>query len=133
MSENVTKSPRGRVKRAPVNARGRLTIHNKDSNYEYRIVNDVDDRIEMFKQSGWEVVAAKDIRVGDPRVEAAKPMGSSSEISVGGGTKATVMRIQKDWYAEDQRAKQADIDKLEQTMKEDAQRDNYGSISFSRD
>lgn len=133
MSENITKSPRGRVKRVPVNARGRLTVHNKDSNFEYRIVNDVDDRIELFKQNGWEIVPAKDVRVGDARVEAAKPTGSGSEISVGKGVKATVMRIPKEFYAEDQRTKQDEINVLENSMKEEAQRDNYGTLSLSRD
>lgn len=133
MAENLVKSPRGRVRRTPVSTRNRLTVHNKDANYEYRIVNDTDDRVAAFMENGWEIVQAKDIKVGDKRVDNASATGSAAEISVGQGTKAFVMRIPKDWYAEDQSAKAIEIDRLEQTMKEDAQRGNYGSIKTSRD
>ena len=126
MAENLVKSPRGRVKRTPVAYRNRLTVSNKDANFEYRIVNDVDDRIENFKDRGWEVVPAKDTKVGDRRADNASPTGSASEISVGNGTKAIVMRIPKDWYDEDQKAKAEDVDRLENSMKEDAKRGYYG-------
>ncbi|HET8688192.1 MAG TPA: hypothetical protein VFM18_16280 [Methanosarcina sp.] len=133
MAENLVKSPRGRVKRTTIGTRNRLTVHNKDSNYVYRIVNDQDDRVAAFQQNGWEVVPAKDVRIGDKRVENASSTGSAAEISVGQGTKAVVMRIPKDWYEEDQRAKAENIDALEQTMKEDAQRGYYGKLTNSRD
>ena len=132
-NENLVKSPRGRVKRTPVNTRNRLTVHNKDTNYEYRIVNDTDDRIDAFKLNGWEVVEAKDVKIGDRRADAASSTGSAAEISVGNGTKAVVMRIPKDWYDEDQTVKRQNIDALERSMKEDAQREYYGKISTSRD
>ncbi|HET8685079.1 MAG TPA: hypothetical protein VFM18_00275 [Methanosarcina sp.] len=133
MADNLVKSPRGRVKRTPIGTRNRLTVHNKDSNYEYRIVNDQDDRVAAFQQNGWEIVPAKDVRIGDKRLENASATGSAAEISVGQGTKAVVMRIPKDWYEEDQRAKAENIDALEQTMKEDAQRGYYGKVTNSRD
>lgn len=133
MAENLVKSPRGRVRRTPISTRNRLTVHNKDANYQYRIVNDTDDRIEAFKQNGWEVVQAKDVKVGDKRADTATSTGSAAEISVGQGTKAVVMRIPKDWYEEDQRAKADQVDALENTMKEDAQRGTYGKLQLSRD
>lgn len=130
---NLTKSPRGRVKRNPIAGRNRLSVHNKDDNYVYRIVNDVDDRIDAFKENGWEPVLAKDTKIGDKRVETSGPTGSVAEISVGNDTKAIVMRIKKEWFEEDQKTKQAQVDAIEQTMKEDALRDNYGNLSLSRD
>jgi hypothetical protein len=133
MTDNLVKSPRGRVKRTPIAARSRLRVSNKDANYEYRIVNDQDDRIELFKQNGWEPVDAKDTKVGDKRVEGISPTGSVAEISVGGGTKAIVMRIKREWYDEDQANKAAQVDATEQTMKETAQRGNYGKLEFSRE
>jgi hypothetical protein len=133
MAENLVKSPRGRVKRTPVGTRNRLTVHNKDSNYEYRIVNDTDDRVDAFKQNGWEVVDAKSVKIGDKRADTASATGSAAEISVGQGTKGIVMRIPKDWYEEDQRAKADHLDALEDTMKEDAKRGNYGTLSITRD
>ncbi len=133
MAENLVKSPRGRVRRTPISTRNRLTVRNRDANYEYRIVNDIDDRVDAFKQNGWEVVAAKDVAVGDKRVENTSNTGSAAEISVGQGTKAIVMRIPKDWYDEDQRAKSDNITALEKTMKEEAQRGYYGKISNERE
>ena len=50
MTDNLVKSPRGRAKRTPITTRSRLHVKNKDANYEYRIVNDHDDRIELFNK-----------------------------------------------------------------------------------
>ena len=133
MAENLVKSPRGRVKRTPIVGRNRISVKNKDDNFVYRIVNDVDDRIDAFKENGWEPVLAKDTQVGDKRVEGSGPSGSVAEISVGGGTKAVVMRIKREWYEEDQAAKAAHIDALEQSMKDDALRGTYGKLDLSRD
>ncbi|HET8686210.1 MAG TPA: hypothetical protein VFM18_06045 [Methanosarcina sp.] len=133
MTETIAKAPRGRVKRTPIGTRNRLTVHNKDSKYEYRIVNDVDDRVAAFQQNGWEVVQAKEVSIGDKRLESVSATGSAAEISVGNGTKAIVMRIPKEWFDEDQRAKAAHTDALEQTMKEDAKRGYYGTLSNTRD
>lgn len=133
MAENLVKSPRGRVKRNNIGTRNRLTVANKDPNYEYRIVNDVYDRIDDFKERGWEVVQAKEVKVGDRRLEDPTNSGSAAEISVGQGTKAIVMRIKKEFFDEDQRAKSDQIDAMEQSMKEDAQRGYYGKITQTRD
>ena len=133
MAENLVKSPRGRTRRNTIGTRNRLTVHNKDANFEYRIVNDTDDRIDSFVQNGWEVVPAKDVKIGDRRADSISATGSAAEISVGGGTKGIVLRIKKEWYDEDQRAKADNINALENSMKEDAQRDFYGKITTSRD
>jgi hypothetical protein len=96
-------------------------------------VNDIDDRVELLKERGWEVVPnAKVGAVGDRRVDNASAMGSSSHISVGAGVKAVVMRISEEWYKEDQSVKQAEIDALEATMRSDAKRTaDYGSLTFN--
>lgn len=133
MTDNLVKSPRGRVKRTPISGRNRLSLQNKDPNYEYRIVNDVADRVDSFKENGWEPVLAKDTKVGDKRVEGTSATGSVAELSVGQGTKAIVMRIKREWYEEDQAAKARQVDAIEQTMKEDAQRGNYGKFDLTRD
>lgn len=130
--KNLTRSPSGRVKRTPVGVRNRLSVSNKDPNYEYRIVNDIDDRIEDFKGNGWEVDTSEATKVGDKRVEQPSKVGSANQVSVGSGTKAIVMRIRKDWYAEDQESKQAQIDRTEQAMKQDALSGNYGKLEISR-
>jgi hypothetical protein len=123
-----------RPKRTPVNKRDILSVKGKEPGFVYRIVNDVGDRIEDLKEQGYEMVLAKDVRVGDKRVNNATPEGSFAQVSVGGGQKAFVMRIQEDWYKEDQEAKQAEIKKLEQSMLQQAQTPgNYGKVEITRD
>lgn len=131
--EAIAKAPRARPKRTAIGTRSVLTVDQKDANYEYRFVNDVNSRVEAFQRNGWEVVPAQEATIGSPRVDQPSPEGSAASVSVGGGTKAVLLRIPKDWYVEDQLDKQRQIDALEQTMKEDAQRDNYGKLSINRD
>jgi hypothetical protein len=128
--ELSTKSPSGRPRRTPLGVRNKLSIKDKDPNYQYRIVNDTDDRIEGLKEQGYEVVEGA--KVGDKRVENSTGLGSSPAFSVGQGTKAVVMRIKREWYEEDQAAKIAQVKKLEDTMRQDAKRaSDYGSIEQS--
>ena len=109
-----------------------LTVTGKDANYVYRIVNDSGDRVQEFLDAGYEMVDASSVRVGDKRVNAASAEGSVSQISVGQGQKAFVMRIKKEWYDEDQAAKQAHVDRLEATIKDKALDGTYGKLEISR-
>lgn len=131
MSRELTsKSPSGRVKRTPLVVRNRLSVKDRDANYHYRIVNDVDDRVELFKEQGYEVV--ENTKVGDKRVDNASSLGSASAISVGQGTRAVVMRIRKEWHEEDQATKLAQVKAVEDTMKQDAKKaSDYGSLEIS--
>lgn len=123
-----SQSPSGRPKRTPIGARNKLTVAGKDPDYEYRIVNDAGDRIGQFMEAGWELVDASAVKVGDRRVDVASSEGSKAQISVGGGTKAFVMRIKKEWYQEDQAAKQEQVDRIEQSMHQEARKDTYGEL-----
>ena len=133
IKEAIAKSPSGRVRRTPVGARNVLTVGGKDPNYEYRIVNDEGDRVEQFKAAGYDVVSASDVTVGDRRINKASSEGSAAQVSVGGGMKAMVMRIKKDWYAEDQAAKIASIAQTEAATQTEALKGNYGKLEISRD
>lgn len=121
-----------RVKRTPVNGRNVLTVSGKDPDYVYRIVNDSSDRIQAFLDAGYELVDANSVRVGDKRVNSASPEGSKAQVNVGGGQKAMVMRIKKEWYDEDQAAKAAHVNQLEQTIKQKAVGADYGTVTISR-
>ena len=133
MTETVTKPRAQRPKRTPISGRNVLTVQGKDPGYAYRIVNDSGDRVEMFKNAGWELVDDKDVRVGDRQVNRASAEGSKAQVSVGGGQKAFVMRIPKDWYEEDQKAKMERVTELEQSMKKQALTSNdYGKLEISR-
>lgn len=126
-----------RPKRTPINGRNVLTVQGKDPNYVYRIVNDVGGRVDMFKEAGYEMVLDKDVKVGDRRVNSASAEGSNAQVAVDkSGTKAFVMRIPKEWYEEDQRAKQERVNELEQTIKKDALSKNdlpSGKLEITRD
>lgn len=122
-----------RPKRTPISGRNILTVKGKEPGYEYRIVNDAGDRIEMFKDAGWELVDSKDVTVGDRRVDRTTSEGSKAQVSVGQGTKAFVMRIPKEYYDEDQAAKNKQIDALEESMKKQAlSGSDYGDIKTTR-
>lgn len=125
--ELATKSPSGRVKRTPITVRNRLSLKERDPNYHYRIVNDVDGRVDQFLEGGWEVV--KDAKVGDKRVENSTGVGSVPTVSVGQGIKGVVLRIKKEWYEEDQAVKMQEVAASEETMRQDARRAaDYGSL-----
>ena len=128
-----SKAPSGRVSRTPVGTRNILTVKGKDPNYVYRHVNDIDDRISMFQEAGYELVQDESVVVGDKRVNAASSLGSAKAVSVGQGTKAYLMRIKRDWYEEDQAKKLSNVADIERATKEKALDGTYGDLKLSRD
>lgn len=131
--EAIAKSPSGRVRRTPVGVRNVLTVGGKEPGYEYRIVNDEGDRVEQFKAAGYEVVSASDVTVGDRRINKASAEGTVAQVSVGNGVKAVVMRINKEWYDEDQAAKIQQVADTEAATKSEALKGNYGDLNINRD
>lgn len=126
--ELKSRAPEGRPVRTPITKRNRLTVKNTDPNYHYRIVNSIDDRVEQFLEQGYEIDPQS--QVGDKQVDVPSPLGSAKQISVGGGTRAVVMRIPKDYFKEDQAAKQAEVDALEDSMRGDAKRYVRGQFDY---
>ena len=107
MTEAVRKT------RTPVSGhRNVLTVKDRDPSFVYRWVNDIDERIEMYKDGGWEPVTEK-LQVGDKRVGTATTQGSAISKPVGNGIKAVLMRIKKEWYEEDQEAKLSRVRQIE--------------------
>lgn len=130
MKEPIAKAPRGRVSRTPIGQRNRLSVRDQEPGFVYRIVNDVDDRVHLMQEQGYEIVS--NTKVGDKRVDLPSSAGSASVISVGQGTKAVVMRQRKELYDEDQAAKSSLVDATEQTMRQDARKaSDYGSLSIN--
>ena len=123
-----------RPKRIPIAARNRLEIRNKEPGYTYRIVNDEDDRIQRLQDAGYEIATKESIgAVGNRKVDSASSLGSVAHFSVGKGIKAVVMRQKDEYYREDQKSKQDEIDALEATMKGDARKAaDYGSLELSK-
>lgn len=110
-------------KRTPVSgARDILTIlQGKDPNFVYRFVKDVAEngaRIIRFLEGGYTLVRydEEDIVVGDNHVYKSPDNGSIIVVKEGAGYNY-LMKIKREWYEEDQRAKEEDIKKYEGHMK----------------
>ena len=130
--EAISKAPERRVRRTPVGRRNVLTVTGKDPDYVYRIVNDTGDRVQTFLDAGYEVVSSKSVKVGDKRIGTPSNEGSVADVSVGGGQRAVVMRQRRDWYDEDQAAKQAHVNAIEESTREKALDGTYGKLEISR-
>ena len=113
-TEKPTPAQVSRPRRTPIGRRNRLTVENRDPAYHYRIVNDVDGRVQDLLDQDYEIVL--DAKVGDKRVDEISSLGSAKQISVGKGVKAFVMKKRKDWFQDDQDLKQKEIDDLEASM-----------------
>ena len=113
-TEKPTPAQVSRPRRTPIGRRNRLSVENRDPNYHYRIVNDVDGRVQDLLDQDYEIVL--DAKVGDKRVDDISSLGSAKQISVGKGVKAFVMKKRKDWFQDDQDLKQKEIDDLEASM-----------------
>ena len=132
IKEAIAKVPSGRVQRTPVGTRNVLTVAGKEPGYEYRIINDSGDRVQEFLDAGYELVKENSVKVGDKRVNKSSSEGSVSQISVGQGQKAFVVRIKKEWYDEDQALKQQKLNELEAATKAKALDGTYGKLEISR-
>ena len=119
-----------RPQRTPLANRSVLAVKGKEPGFEYRIVNDVGDRVEMFKSMGYEVVADDSVQIGERRIANPSREGSPVQVSVGGGTKAFLMRQKAEWYKEDQATKEAQLKDQEQAMHTEAQSGMYGKLKI---
>ena len=106
-----------RKRRTPVaGPRNILTVMEKDPNYFYRFVRNDQGRIDWFQDRGYEVVTDT-TEVGDKTVDSGSQIGSAVTKHGGGGSTLVLMRIPREWYDEDQAAKEAEIAAVEATMK----------------
>ena len=122
-----------RVRRTSINGiRNKLTVHGKDPDYEYRHVLDVDGRVLDLQERGYEIVENKGIEVGDKRVAAASSTGSVVSTPSGDGRKLILMRIKKEYFEEDKRTKEAEVDRTEEQLRGAASSGLTGTIKVSR-
>ena len=119
-----------RPQRTSLANRSVLSVKGKEPGFEYRIVNDVGDRVEMFKSMGYEVVADDSVQIGERRIANPSREGSPVQVSVGGGTKAFLMRQKQEWFKEDQATKEARLKDQEQAMRADATAGMYGKLKI---
>lgn len=129
-------TPVRKERRTPASgARDKLTVYGKDPNFVYRWVRNDEGRIQWFQERGYEVVT-QDLEVGQKTVDSGSKLGSAVTKFAGGSTTLVLMRIAKEWYDEDQAAKETAIAGTEATMKNaESQvggRGGYGGLSITR-
>lgn len=130
--ETIAKAPSGRTRRTPVGYRNRFDVSGKDENFHYRIVSDKEGRIQEFLDAGYEVVDKTQTKLGASRLEGGSSIGSTSSIPLGAGDTGVLMRIPKEFYDEDQRAKELKIKEAEKALRAPAQSGAmYGDIKVS--
>lgn len=136
MADTPKKARSERAKRTPINGRNVLGASGKEPGYRYRFVNDMGDRVETFKERGWELVDSASVKLGDRRVDLGSNLGSKAQVSVDkSGGKAFLMRIPEDWYLEDQAEKARSIAEQELAMKQQALANNElktGKLEITR-
>lgn len=120
-------------KRASVNGtRNRLNVKNQDPAYMYRIVNDIDDRVQSLLDVGYEIDTTT--KVGDKRAGApSSAPGTPTTVSLGQGDKGVVMRIKKDLFEERKREKEELVREREDALQNPTQNGaDYGKLSLTR-
>lgn len=100
-----------RPKRTPLGMRNVLAAEQREG-YVRRWVNDVDDRLLRAEAAGYKTVL-KPADLSDPKAGAGTQVGSAVAKSVGAGVRAVLMEIPREFYEEDQAAKQRNVDRRE--------------------
>lgn len=123
-ASNIVEQPR---KRIPLGARNILTAPKKVG-FVRRFVNDTGDRIQAFKNAGWNVANDVDA-VGDAKIGRASLTGSLANPSVGGGQRAILMELPEEIYEADRAESQAKITKVEREMRRNSKREGNDGLS----
>lgn len=122
---------RERAQRSPIDgARDKLTVYNQDPAFKYRWVRNDEGRVQWFKERGYEVVTQHH-GVGEKAVDSGSQLGSAVTKFGGGTVTLVLMRIPKEWYDEDQAAKEEAIAATEATMKR-PEHGQYGKVEITR-
>lgn len=125
MAEEKSKAV-NRPKRTPLGARNRLSFGNQDPNYTYRVINDVDDRLKLAQEAGYEFVHGSD-KLGDERAAEGGAIDTRVSKPVGNGVRGFLMRIPKEFYNEDQATKMKAVEETEKAMAPAKKRDIDGA------
>jgi hypothetical protein len=123
--------------------RDKLNVLGLDTaNWYYRWVNDIDERLQVFKNAGYEFVAKTEVKsLGDPTIDASKGTDSRVRKGVGGGRVAYLMKLPIEIKKEYDAEKAADILETERAMTKlksntnqhsAAQEADYGSLTLTR-
>lgn len=110
-------------KRVPIGTRNKLTAEPRQG-FVRRWVNDVNERIQMFLEAGYEMVS-KPTKVGDSPADASQ-LDSVVRKPVGGGINAVLMEIPEAWNEEDKARKEDALKQKEMSLLSEAKEGFYG-------
>ncbi|MHB8603493.1 MAG: hypothetical protein ACYC9R_12740 [Nitrosotalea sp.] len=125
-----------RPKRIPVSAnRAPLTVKGFDhANFQGRWVNDVDDRLAIFLEGGYEFVTRDNGTVAEPTMDATTKLDSRVKKPVGRGVTAYLMRLPKELWLEDQAAKERELKEIDRAMKAPGtNKADYGKVQIGNE
>lgn len=124
-----------RPKRVPVSEanRDKLTVAGLDhENFVYRWVNDSEGRLATFLAGYWEFVDQNGQPIGDGGIENTAGVSSKFSKGVGRGVTAYLMRIPREFWLEDQQAKENRVKEVEAEMRRSAkQAGDYGKVEVT--
>lgn len=117
---SADETDKGRRDRVPFGGhRRRLEVHNKDPNYVYYWFNDSQDRIARALGAGYEFVNKKDLGkdVGDKDVNnGTSSLDTRVSKKVGEDLTVYLMRIKREYWEQDQAAKQKEADLIDHAI-----------------
>jgi hypothetical protein len=132
------KKTTGRISRTPINGpRNILTVSGIDTNKFHPCwVNDIDDNVNKYLDAGYDFVTTDgDVVVGDRQINRDSQIGAKISKNVGNNTTAYLMVIPKEYYDEDMKAYNDDLDEKENTWKSGLKQSvegSYGSIKIDK-
>lgn len=123
--------------RIPVNGSTKnvLSVAYQDPDYKYRWVINDPDRVAKFEDGWWEIDNdPRNKRVGDRKVDTSVGTSSIVEAKAGGGRKYVLMKLPKELWEQDQKAKHDRVDATEAEMTREARRRGLstGDITIDR-
>lgn len=121
-------------KRVPLGRRNVLKVKGlqDESNFQYRWLNDIGDRLQQSIEGGYEFVDKAGLEAGDRTVETARGTESIMKKGVGMGITAYLMRIPREFYDRDQMEKQLLVDAMEADVRKPKVDGAYGKVEIEQ-
>lgn len=121
--QDTSRANEGRSRRIPLGrARQKLSAKQIDG-YVTRWINDENGRVQQAQEGGYEFVTQEEAgHIGEDNSDGNTDLGDHVSKTVGSGTnghpmRAFLMKIRKEYYEEDQAAKQSQIDEVENAIR----------------
>ena len=130
IAKTEVKLPKRERRTPTAGLRDKLTVYDKDANFHYRWVRNDEGRVRWFQERGYEIVTQSH-EVGEKAVDSGTQLGSAVTKFGGGTVTLILMRIPKEWFDEDQAAKEDAIAATEATMKRPGE-GGYGRFDITR-